>query len=222
MSKRNDDKITQGYIREATRYCEDTGMLYWREGRPVSHFLSQKSYRSYLTRYAGKVCGCWNERSDSKKDGFGYYVMSVQGKSVKMHRMVFLLHKGHLPEIVDHHDTNTRNCRIDNLRGAETKKNSYNQCRPSHNTTGFKGVSVCNNRKWNYKANIMKDGRTYNIGYYDVLEEATQAYNIVAEVIFGEFCKLNIVSFSKERVTKTSKFWREQFPVLVGREDCHE
>ena len=130
--------------------------------------------------------------------------------------MIFLYHKGYLPKVVDHLDTNTRNCFIVNLREAKEKGNSYNQGLPNHNTTGYKGVSTNNSPNYQYKAGIMKDGRTYNIGYYNNLEEAATAYNIVAKTLFGEYCKLNRTTFKESDVTKDSKFWKEYYPLLLG------
>ena len=215
MTKRNDDNITQGYIREATIYNEEEGMLYWREDRPMSHFSCKRLHTCYMRRFAGKRCGNWNARTDSKKEGFGYYVMRINVKTIKVHRMIFLYHKGYIPYIVDHVDTNTRNCFIDNLREAETKGNSYNQSKPNHNTSGYKGVAKSNSKNYDYKANIMKGGKTYNIGYYNDLQEAACAYNIVAKLLFGDFCKLNDTTYPENSVTKISKFWTVHYPKIV-------
>lgn len=218
--KRNDDQITQEYIKEATYYNEEDGVLYWRRDRPFHHFSSERLHTCYMNRFAGKPCGYWNKRSDSKREDFGYYVMRIDRKHIKVHRMVFLYHHGYLPKIVDHKDTNTRNNRVENLRDAGNKNNNYNQNIPNHNTTGYKGVATNNTRKWKYKSGIMLDGRTYNIGSYDDLEEAAQAYNIVAKILHGDFAKLNDTSFPEEDVTRNSKFWREYFPeILLQKEN---
>lgn len=214
MSKRNDNNITQEYIRAATTYNEEEGMLYWRLDRPLSHFSSKRLHTCYMNRFAGNACGNWNERSDSKKEGFGYYVMRINNKTMKTHRMIFLHHHGYLPLVVDHEDTNTRNCKITNLRDAGKQGNGFNQNKPRHNTTGYKGVAVSNAKLWDYKSNIMLEGKTYNIGFYNDLEEAATAYNIVARVLHGEFCKLNDTTFPEDKVTKVSKFWMEYFPIL--------
>lgn len=219
MSKRNDSDITQEYIRAATIYKEEDGMLYWREDRPISHFSSKRLHTCYMNRFAGKQCGNWNARTDSKKEGFGYYVMRINAKTVKTHRMIFLYHHGYLPDIVDHKDTDTRNCSIENLRDAGEKGNGFNQNKPIHNTTGYKGVSSSNSKLWRYKSSIMLDGKTYNIGYYNNLEEAATAYNIVARLLHGTFCKLNNTSFPENEVTKNSKFWREYYPILLKEEN---
>jgi hypothetical protein len=70
-------------------------------------------------------------------------------------------------------------------------------------------------KNYDYKANIMKGGKTYNIGYYNNLQEAACAYNIVAKLLFGDFCKLNEVDYKEEDVTKTSKFWTVHYPKLL-------
>lgn len=215
MSKRNDDNITQEYIREATIYNEEEGMLYWRTDRPLSHFSCKRLHTCYMNRFAGNRCGNWNARTDSKKEGFGYYVMRINVKTMKTHRMIFLYHHGYLPNVVDHEDTNTRNCHISNLRDAGDNGNDFNQNKPRHNTTGYKGVSTNTANLWKYKSNIMLAGRTYNIGSYNDLEEAAAAYNIVAKILHGGFCKLNATDFPEDEVTKTSKFWVVHFPIIM-------
>lgn len=213
--KRNDDGITQDYIKKATYYNEVDGRLYWREDRPMSHFSCKRLHTCYINRFANKPCGYWMPRSDSKKQDFGYYVMRINCKHIKVHRMIFLYHKGYLPKIVDHKDGNTRNNSISNLRDAGKGGNDYNQDTPSHNSTGYKGVAKSSSKNYLYKSGIMLHGKTYNIGYYNNIEEAAQAYNIVAKLLHKDFARFNDTNFPEEEVTKISKFWKVHYPLLL-------
>lgn len=54
------------------------------------------------------------------------------------------------------------------------------------NTSGVKGISYAKNvSKWH--AYIQFKGKLYNLGYYDLKEEAAQARRVAEEKLFGEF-----------------------------------
>ena len=63
------------------------------------------------------------------------------------HRIIFAMHHGYYPEVVDHINNDGHDDRIENLRAADMKTNAQNRKRHSLNTTGVKNVGVKNN-KW--------------------------------------------------------------------------
>jgi hypothetical protein len=119
--------------------------------------------------------GVLYRRKNGKKAGTlhhtGYIQISHQRTSQNAHRMIFLMHHGWLPEVIDHIDGNRANNKIENLRPASWRQNLQNmQLRPT-NKSGCKNVSWCNTkRKWAVQLSI--NGRQTNLGRFDDLELA--------------------------------------------------
>ena len=111
-----------------------------------------------------------------KGDPLGYQYVTWQRKHYAVHRIVFLLINGWLPDCVDHIDGNPSNNRLDNLREATQGQNMQNQSKPqSRNKSGCLGVHWCiRDHKW--IAKIGFDGRQKFIGRFDTPELAHQAY----------------------------------------------
>jgi hypothetical protein len=57
----------------------------------------------------------------------GYGLVSVKGKRFGIHRVIYAMHHGFMPEIVDHIDGNPSNNNIQNLRSATKSQNGMNQ-----------------------------------------------------------------------------------------------
>lgn len=105
----------------------------------------------------------------------GYYAASVDYKSYKLHRLIWLWHKGELPKLdIDHIDGNPSNNRIENLREVTPSQNMQNQRKPRKtNKLGYQGVYQVKNR---FRTSITLNGKVKNIGYFDTPEEAHNAY----------------------------------------------
>jgi len=103
----------------------------------------------------------------------GHGLVSIEGKRIGIHRVIYAMHYGFMPEIVDHIDGNPLNNNIYNLRAATKSQNGMNQKLSSKNTSGYKGVSW-NGHNW--KVCIYKNGKKITIGTYKDKEIA----NIVA------------------------------------------
>ena len=197
------------------------GNLYWKK-RPPEHFKNLSHYRTFLTEFSGKVAGYYNERSDSKREDFGYWRVGItlgdaQG-AFKLHRLIYLLHKGYLPKVVDHKDGDQTNNNINNLRESDYKRNSYNLRIPVNNTTGYKGVSKSKDPKRKnkpFKASIEWNGYVFGLGNYDNLEEAARAYNIAATLLFKDFAKLNNTPFKEEHFCWEGKFFAEDYHEIL-------
>lgn len=112
----------------------------------------------------------------------GYKVVTLNYKSMLVHRVIFLMHHGHLPSLIDHIDMDIENNRVDNLRDADKALNSWNRGIQSNNTSGFRGVSWNKNAsKWH--AYIKVNGKRRHIGLFETPEEASIAYEQARDVI---------------------------------------
>ncbi len=69
------------------------------------------------------------------------------GRRVYAHRVIWALHHGEWPKLIDHTDGDLANNRIENLRNVDQTTNMRNACLPSDNKSGAIGVR------------LMKDGR---------------------------------------------------------------
>jgi hypothetical protein len=142
------------------------GELYWKK----------KGY----SRTIGKKVG--------SPDRNGYLHMHYRYKTVFIHRLIFLMHHGYLPKILDHIDGNPTNNRIENLREATAFQNSANSKISKSNTTGVKGVSW-RKREQRYFAQCRVNGKQYEIGRFKVLEDAAKAVREFREKFHGDFAR---------------------------------
>ena len=157
--------ITQNLLRELFEYRD--GELYWK----VSN-----SPRVKIGDEAGGV--------DSK----GYKRTTVNNKKYKSHRIIFLMHYGYLPKIIDHKDRNPLNNKIENLREATKSQNCQNRKIQANNTTNVPGVCWHKSfKKWMVQIQIDKHRKT--IGYFKDLEFAELVSIMAREKHHGEFAK---------------------------------
>ena len=145
------------------------GNLYWRENRGTKMKAGDKAGWVYCSR-----------------PGLQYWKVEVCGKGYHAHRIIFLMHRGYLPDEIDHIDGNGLNNDIENLRAATRSQNGRNRGAPKHNTSGFKGVS------WHKKSNkwravIKFGGKQRHLGYLDTPEAAHEAYKAAATKLHKEF-----------------------------------
>lgn len=118
--------ITQDIVQELFDYRD--GNLYWRHKVNKRHGISNP---------AGTV------------NSLGYRVVTINGKKIHAHRLVWLWHGLDLPEQIDHINGNRADNRIENLRAADCVTNAFNAKLKTDNTSGVKGVSWCNTyKKW--------------------------------------------------------------------------
>lgn len=115
--------------------------------------------------------------------GKGYLGTGIrfEGKirRVLMHRMVFLLKHGYLPETVDHINGNRADNRVENLRAANSRQQQGNRA--------SRGYTVRTKRyaKPRYEVNC---DHQY-LGVFDTSEQAQAAYLAAKVKAFGEFAR---------------------------------
>lgn len=112
---------------------------------------------------------------------------------VPEHRIVMEKHLGRYlkkGEIIDHKDRNPSNNNISNLRLANKSLNAINSKIPSHNKSGYKGVSFYKRDK-NWEVNIKHYQKKIYLGRHLTKQEAAIIYNKKAQELFGDFAYLN-------------------------------
>jgi len=93
---------------------------------------------------------------------------------------------------VDHANKNTLDNRRFNLRICSVSQNQMNRGKPRSNTTGRKGVSKDKRRqRKSYRARITANKKTFNLGYFEELDEAGVAYEKAAKRHHGKFARTN-------------------------------
>jgi hypothetical protein len=117
----------------------------------------------------------------------GYAETRIEGKLVRMHRLIMSAPRGVL---VDHINMNGIDNRKSNLRLCTKSENMRNRNKTKLNTSGYKGVVWDKvNKKW--RSQIRMDGKNYNIGRFLLKRDAVMAYNNKAKEFFGQFARLN-------------------------------
>ena len=122
--------------------------------------------------------------------GHPYYRTHISGTTKRTRHIHVEMAKAFIPnpenkKYVDHIDGDSLNNTLSNLRWATPQENTFNAKCYSNNLLNIKGVQKRENGR--YRARIRHNGILINIGHYDTLEEARQAYINKANELFGEF-----------------------------------
>jgi HNH endonuclease/AP2 domain len=107
----------------------------------------------------------------------GYISIMLNYKKYLAHRLAWLYVYGVLPDKhLDHIDGIKNNNKITNLREATRSQNQQNQNKAQvGNKSGYLGVSWCNQKK-KWKAEISKNRKHSQLGFFNCPKEAHQAY----------------------------------------------
>ena len=124
----------------------------------------------------------WNWSAVSTQRRNGGYAMRTDnrsGKTILMHREILNAPEG---IGVDHVNGNGLDNRRENLRLVTVQQNRQNRSRGRNNQTGYKGVTFDRKSgKWVMSIRVL----------FDSAEEAAQAYDQLAGIVFGEHAKTN-------------------------------
>lgn len=157
-------------------FLYENGKLFHKE-RGREEFMSDRSFKVWNKRYAGKSAGC--------KSPQGYVIVTVNSKSFKAHRVIWEMHNGTIPEgyEIDHKDQIKNNNLIVNLRLATRSQNVSNSS-PRKASSLPKGVSPDGKR---FKATIRIEGNLKYLGTFNTPAEAQIAYIRKGREIYNEF-----------------------------------
>jgi hypothetical protein len=98
---------------------------------------------------------------------------------IYMHRQILGLERGD-PRRADHREPlKTLDNKRENLRLATVAENGHNRGKNRNNTTGYKGVILHKNSGL-YRAEIMVNRKRIYLGYFEKVEDASDAYKAAA------------------------------------------
>lgn len=158
-----DPKISSEEIKCLLDYNPETGDFIWKVRRGGKAKL-------------GESAGCISN---------GYVVLKILSRKLYAHRVAWLIFYGDWPDgEIDHIDNNKSNNSIKNLRLANRSENCSNKKRRSDNSSGYKGVRPMG-MKW--RADIMKDGKSYKLGVFGSKKDAYAAYCEAARLIHLDY-----------------------------------
>lgn len=125
----------------------------------------------------------------------GYRCVSIGNANYNEHVIVWIWHNGSVPvgKEIDHKNRKANDNRIENLRLALRRHNSFNIGVRSDNTSRFKGVSF-HKRTQTWRADIYVSGSQKSLGHFQSAEDAAKAYNVAAIKQHGDFAFLNPVA----------------------------
>lgn len=111
----------------------------------------------------------------------GIYFRNTTGGSKYLHQHILGITDG---LIIDHINRNTLDNRRINLRHASQSINAYNSKLSSRNTSGYRGISFCNDRKkWEVRMVLYKK-RVY-FGQFDNIDDAINIIDKINNKMFG-------------------------------------
>lgn len=145
--------------------------------------ITQERVLSLFEYHEGKLWSKEKSKYVGWMNNTGYLRMAIDGHKPLVHRIIFLLHHGYMPKMIDHINGNPLDNRIENLRECTPHENQLNSKVRKDNTSGCRGVSFHKElKKWRVRCNIQ--GKRYVIGEYDdyelaclVAEEARDKFN---------------------------------------------
>jgi hypothetical protein len=119
------------------------------------------------------VAGAEAGNAQRSTDGYRTYrTVEYEGKPYRVHRLIYLMHHGVIPKIVDHINRDTTDNRIENLRAATKGENNRNAVQRTPNTSGVRGVDY-HAGKWRARVNL--NGTCVFNARFDTREEAAHA-----------------------------------------------
>lgn len=128
---------------------------------------------------AGSKAGTYRARDNA-------YQVIINKKHFLVHRVVFMMHNGYMPEFIDHKDGNRSNNRIENLREATECQNAQNATLRSDNKSGAKGVNWCSASKC-WQVRVQSSKKRIHLGVFKDFELAELVATMAREKYHGAY-----------------------------------
>jgi len=125
------------------------------------------------------------------KNNNGYLQATINRKKYLVHRLIFLMHHGYLPNEIDHINNIATDNKIENLREATRAQNCQNQKLTNKSKSGLKNVIWRPDRKA-WRVTLRVNGVTKNFGSYKDLELAELVAQEARSLHHGRFANHGI------------------------------
>lgn len=158
--------LSQEQAKELFDYRD--GVLYWK--------IRPKNSRKHKNDFEA---GTYSE---------GYKKIRFMQKTYYVHQLVYLIHFGFIPKLIDHIDGNKSNNRIDNLREVSKSHNACNSKMRSDNTSGHRSV-IWHKKAKKWMVQIQKNMKSIYIGLYADLELACLVANEARSLYHGKYAR---------------------------------
>jgi hypothetical protein len=170
-------KLTAERLREVVTYDPETGYFTW-----LPRAGTDRCTKAWTKRHAHRRAGYLHKPS-------GYWLITVDGKLYKAHRLAHLHMTGEWPaKTIDHVQRQRADNRWNELRPATLAENGANTGLARSNTSGCKGVCWDPvNQRW--RAYGTAAGRQHSFGRYALFEDAVAARQVGAQRIHGAFVR---------------------------------
>ena len=172
-------------LEQLLSYDPETGILTWKE-RPLELCFSAGTMKTFNVRFAGKEAGTITNTHPEMVNGYYKKQFNIRGKQYRAHRVAWALHHKQWPsDQIDHINGNPLDNRVENLRVVSRATNNKNKRMPSHNTSGFIGVTKNNNKtKWKAQITDSNTGKLIYLGEFSNIEDAVAA-RAAADIEYG-------------------------------------
>jgi len=147
------------------------------------HLFEYKGGRLY---WKNAVRPSFNGKEAGYDNGSGYRKVTINNKQHYVHRIVYLMHYGSCPAILDHADCNTSNNTIENLREATVSQNTLNYARKKKSSTGVCNVAFDKRRK-KFNVYVRVNCKAKFFGAFKDLELAELVAQEARAKHYGEF-----------------------------------
>lgn len=116
----------------------------------------------------------------------GYRVIEIGSVPYPEHSIVYLMHHGFIPKMVDHINGCTTDNKIENLRQATAAQNAWNSKRSIANTSGIKGISFRKDRNV-WVARLQAHATSIYLGYFKSKDDAEEFLQLARDMVHGDF-----------------------------------
>jgi len=173
-----DFTLTREILSELIEYDPETGTATWKE-RTAKWFPSSR-------RAPSSACAAWNKMHAGKTCGSkcsqGYIRVNLFGRSLALHRLIFILMTGEAPDQTDHINGKRDDNRWVNLRSVDWATNNRNLARYYKNTSGRTGVRL-NKKSGKWDSVFSINGHRRSISFHT--KEEAVASRLTYERILG-------------------------------------